>query len=425
MAQKQNILKVVVTPVFDRLQKKFNYDFKPTNIDTGFEGDPKKIFVLEGSSGSSKTTSILQNFIAYCGKNVDKHKKITCARAKYSWCQDSILKDFIDMLIGYGLYNEKDHVRTHPQSYTLYGNTIRFIGMDDPARFHGPRQDITYINEAMECDEDSYRQLEMRTNEAMILDFNPSYTVHWIFSTILANLTNKPNTHYFHSTFKDNTELPRGQRDSILSYEPTLENIKNGTASEYKWMVYGLGLRAAQKGTIFKYITWIDKFPENVNYWFSQDYGYSVDPYALVKVYIEGENLYLQKMVYEPLSTPELVSAALFAMGVKQTDLIASDSADIYNGREFNKELKQLGWNVKPVSKTKGVSYWIGQLEKYKLHIVESREFHIEAENYKWREINGIQINEPKSGFDHLWDASRYGIMMNQREKRRSRMWGS
>lgn len=407
-------LKINVTPVFTKIQSNFNFDYKKT--------DHKRIFVLEGSSGSSKTTSILQLFIAYCAMNKDKRKKITCARAKYSWCKDSILKDFIEMLISYGLYNEKDHTRTHPQSYTLYGNEISFIGLDDPARFHGPRQDITYINEAMEADEDSYRQLEMRTNEAMILDFNPSYTQHWIFNTLLMNLPSKPNTFYMHSTFRNNPYLPKGQRDTILSYEPTPENIKNGTASEYKWLVYGLGKRAAQKGTIFKYITWIDKFPENVNYWYSIDYGYTVDPFALVKIFIDGENLYLEKIIYEPIDNPESVSDALFNYGVQKHDLIASDSADRYNDKEFNKELKNLGWNIHPISKTNGVSYWIGQLSKYKIHIVNSIEFRIEAENYRWREINGIQINEPIDKFNHLWDAARYGIMVNSK-KRRKRAW--
>lgn len=401
-------LEMQVTPVFDKIQANFNFDYKKDN--------PKKIFILEGSSGSSKTTSILQIIFVYCAQNINKRKKITCARAKYSWCKDSILKDFIDMLIGYGVYNEKDHTRTHPQSYTLYGNEISFIGLDDPARFHGPRQDITYINEAMEADEDSYRQLEMRTNEVMILDFNPSYTQHWIFSTLLANLTNKPNTFYIHSTFKDNTYLPKGQRDTILSYKPTPENIKNGTASEYKWIVYGLGRRGSQEGTIFKYITWIPSFPESVNHWYAIDYGYSVDPLALVKIYIEGENLYLEKLIYEPINNPEAVSDALFNTGVKKYDLIASDSADRYNDREFNKELKGLGWNINPISKTGSVKYWIGQLSKYKIHIVESKEFRIEAENYKWREINGIQINEPVDKFNHLWDASRYGIMLKSKQ---------
>lgn len=407
-------LEMQVTPVFDKIQANFNFDYKKDN--------PKKIFILEGSSGSSKTTSILQIFFIYCAQNINKRKKITCARAKYSWCKDSILKDFIDMLIGYGVYNEKDHTRTHPQSYTLYGNEISFIGLDDPARFHGPRQDITYINEAMESDEDSYRQLEMRTNEVMILDFNPSYTQHWIFNTLLANLTNKPNTFYIHSTFKDNPYLPKGQRDTILSYKPTPENIKNGTASEYKWLVYGLGHRAAQKGTIFKYITWIPSFPENVSSWYAIDYGYSVDPLALVKIYIDEENLYLEKLIYEPIDNPDAVSDALFNAGIQKYDLIASDSADRYNDREFNKELKALGWNINPISKTNSVKYWIGQLSKYKLHIVESKEFRMEAENYKWREINGIQINEPVDKFNHLWDASRYGIMLKNKQ-RRNRAW--
>lgn len=370
---------------------------------------------------SSKTTSIIQILIQYCFINQGKRKKITAARAKYSWCKDSILKDFIDKLVEYGLYDEKCHVRTHPQSYKLYSNEISFIGLDDPQRFHGPRQDITWINEAMEADQDSYRQLEMRTNECMILDYNPSYTQHWIFDTILSNLAGKKNTFYFRSTFRDNPFLPKGQRDTILSYEPTPQNIKNGTADEYKWRVYGLGERAAQKGTIFKYVTWIDRFPENVDSWYAIDFGYTIDPTAIVRGGIDGDNLYLQKMLYEPIDNPDALAETLMNIGINKYDIIFADSADRYNDKEFIKDLRALGFNIKGISKTKGVVYWIGQLKKYKIHIVESVEFRIEQENYRWKEINGMQINQPIDKFNHLFDASRYLLMGSK--STRYRMW--
>lgn len=255
------------TRVLRYISKNFNFDYQPEQ--------PKKVFVLEGSSGSSKTTSIIQTLIIYCIKNKNKGKRIVVARAKYSWLKDAPLEDFIKMLVTLGIYKEKLHTRSHPQSYNLFGNSIDFIGLDDPQRFHGPRQDITWINEAMEADEASYNQLDMRTNEAMILDYNPSFTTHWIFDKILSNLPMKPDTFYMKSTFRDNEYLPRGQRDKILSYEPTPENIANGTADEFMWKVYGLGLRASQKGIIFKYVTWVDAFPSDLNYWYGLDLGFT------------------------------------------------------------------------------------------------------------------------------------------------------
>ena len=393
------------TRVFKNIHESFNYEYKPT--------DPQYTYVLEGSSGSSKTTSIIQLLINYCQFNNEKRKKITAARAKYSWTKDSILKDFIEKIIEYGLYREENHKRSHPQQYTLFGNVISFIGLDDPQRFHGPRQDITWINEAMEADQDSYTQLAIRTNEAMILDYNPSYTVHWIFNTILRNWKNKPEVFYWHSTFKDNQYLPRGQRDNILKLEPTPENIENGTADDYKWQVYGLGMRAVQEGLIYKHVTYIESFPDNLTYWYGMDYGFTNDPLALVKIAIDGNDMYLEKKIYEPIDNPDLVSDALVNAGVKKQDLIAADSADKFNDMAFTSDLQDLGWGIEGISKTKGIVYWIGQVKKYKLHIVEDNDFRVEQENYKWKTIGGMATNQPIDAHNHIFDAIRYGIMLN------------
>lgn len=406
------------TKVFEFIYKNFNFNYK--------REDPQKIFILEGSSGSSKTYSIIQTLILYCIQNKNRNKRIVIARAKYSWLKDAPMQDFINMLIEMKIYKEKFHTRSHPQSYKLFGNTIDFVGLDDPQRFHGPRQDITWINEAMEADKASYNQLAMRTNEAMILDYNPSYTTHWIFDDLLVELPSKPNTFYKKSTFRDNQYLPRGQREQILSYEPTPENIRKGTADEFLWRVYGLGLRASQKGIIFKYVNWISEFPSNVTYWFGIDYGFTNDPTTLVKIGIEGKDLYAQVCLYEPTDTPELLSDALYNAGVQSGDVIISDSSDRYNNRLFTEDLKSFGWNISKVTKTKGINYWIQKLKSYNLNFVDDgtvlgKSFRIEQENYRWKTINGVATNQPEDKHNHAFDALRYGIMKTK--QRRNPFW--
>lgn len=412
-------LDLKVTTVFEFLYKNFNIDYK--------QDDPQKIFILEGSSGSSKTTSIIQMLIIYCVQNKNKNKRIVISRAKYSWLKSSPMTDVINMLIQLGIYKEKCHKRSDPQSYSLFGNTIDFVGLDDPQRFHGPRQDITWINEAMEADRLSYDQLSMRTNETVILDFNPSYTTHWIFDTLLTELPLKPNTFYNKSTFRDNKFLPRGQRDKILGYEPTNENIRLGTADEFMWRVYGLGLRASQKGIIFKYVTWIDEFPDDLKYWYGLDLGFTNDPSTLVKVAIDGKDLYAKLCLYEPTDTPDLLSDAFVNAGVNQWDFIVADSSDKYNNYEYIKDLKRKGWNISPVEKTKGVKYWIDKLKEHNLHFVDnkttlSKAFRTEQENYRWKTINDMPTNQPEDKHNHAFDALRYAIM---KPKKRAVFWDS
>ena len=54
--------------------------------------------------------------------------------------------------------------------------------------------------------------------------------------------------------------------------EATIENIKNGTANEIKWRIYGLGLRASVEGAIFQIVKWIPEFPDGLTYWFGNTY---------------------------------------------------------------------------------------------------------------------------------------------------------
>lgn len=419
------------TKVLKFLTDNFNFDHKLN--------DPKRTFVLEGSSGSSKTRSIIQLLILYCQHNHNKNKKITIGRANYSTVMTLISEDFIPTLIYHKMYDERFHRRSNPQSYVLFGNTIRFVGLDDPQKLQGPRQDIVWLNEAMEADEASFLQLDMRNNEATILDFNPSFTTHWIFDTILKNLENKPFVFYNHSTFRDNPFLPAGQRDSILAmnpwhpddshlpYEqrrPHPVNIDNGTANKHKWLVYGEGRRAILEGLIFEYVHYIDEFPDDIAFWYGLDFGWTNDPTALVKFGTKGNNLYLQKIIYSPIDHPRYMAMAFEAAGVSKRSIIGADSSDKYNGFEFIKELRRLGYrNIQAISKTKGIIFWINKLKGFNIHIVgkNDMEFRSEQENYRWRLIGGRPVNEPVETHNHLWDASRYALMLM--ESRKSAFW--
>lgn len=363
----------------------------------------KQGFILEGGSRSSKTWSIIQFIIVYCQYNTGK--KITCARAKFSWVKPSILADFIEILTIYGMYDVNNHNRTD-HIYKLFGNEISFIGLDDKQKLHGRKQDIFWINEAMEADHNDFKQLNQRTGELFILDYNPSFTEHWIFNSVIT----RPDTLFFKSTQLDNPFLDDRIRKEILSYEPTKENIKNGTADDYMWKVYGLGERAAAQGIIFKYVDWIDVFPD-INYVYGLDFGFTNDPTALVKLGTKENDLYSELLLYEPLDNALAINDYLDKIGVRKSDIITADSSDKYNDEEMVKDLKNLGWNIKKVNKGKGINWRIGLLKKHKINIVHNLNAKREQENYKWKEVNGILINQPIDKFNHFWDALGYGYL--------------
>ena len=91
-------------------------------------------------------------------------------------------------LIYHKMYDERFHRRSHSLTFYLEILFVCEVSMT-LKNCKAPRQDIVWLNEAMEADEASFLQLDMRNKP---LDFNPSFTTHWIFDTILKNLENKP-----------------------------------------------------------------------------------------------------------------------------------------------------------------------------------------------------------------------------------------
>jgi len=375
-----------------------NFSFEKANI------QEKQGFCFEGGSGSSKTWDILQFLIYYCEINRDKKKDILIFRSTFADLRKTVLKDFLKILELYDLYEDDMYFRSAPVSYKLFGNTIYFTGLDSVGS-HGERHDVIYGNEAMEIDFDAFRQLNQRCNELFLLDWNPSYTEHWIFNSILT----RPDTFYCQSTQLDNPFLPKGQRDEILSYEPTAENISNGTADEYMWKVYGLGIRTAIRGLIFPNVEWVDSFPVDCKYILANDFGYTNDPNALVKIGLNSQGLWIEILCYEPIDNPFAVSEMFNNLKLPKHELIICDSSDKFDDKSFIIDLRNLGWHVKAANKSQGIKYGIGQIKKNKIHIIRNVNAKREAENYKWREINGICINEPIDKFNHMWDAVRYG----------------
>jgi phage terminase large subunit len=247
-----------------------------------------------------------------------------------------------------------------------------FRGLDDAAE--GYPSDILFCNETLENNEKTkLDSLFMRCRMFAVLDWNPKYTQHWCF-----DLEKQPNTFFTHSTYKNNKHLEQKIINKIESYNPDEpKNIKNQTADDYRWRVYGLGLRAAPEGVIFQYINYIDEFPP-VAYHYGLDFGFTVDPTSLVRYAETRTDIYLELLCYEPIETPELIDAKFTMLGIDQDDPITADSADRYNSENHGaikmvRSLKELGWSISKVSKNKSVMFWLNSMKQKRINIVKDK----------------------------------------------------
>ena len=302
------------------------------------------------------------------------------------------MRDFIDIIKAYKLYNENSHNKSNSE-YTLNKNLIEFISVDQPQKIRGRKRDLLFINEANELDFEDWQQLIFRTQEKIILDYNPSDEYHWIYDKVL----NRNDTDFYRTTYLDNPFL-----------EPTIineiERLKD--TDETYWQIYGLGEKGISKSTIFNY-TEIVQIPQDAQLIsYGADAGYTNDPSTLVSVYKQDYNIYIKEHLYRTMMT-------------------ARDLNDVYRNENIGRnpvyfdaaetrlidELRRMGWNIQPSLKGRdSINAGIDLLKRFKIHITSDSTNAIqEFRNYKWQEDkSGKLTNTPIDKNNHIIDAVRY-----------------
>jgi phage terminase large subunit len=268
---------------------------------------------------------------------------------------------------------------------------------DDAQKIRGSARDILWINEGNELFFEDYQQLAMRTRGEILIDFNPSDPIHFLY-----DLAERDDADLFISTYKDNKFLPKELVTEI-------ERIKERDP-DY-WRVYGEGQRAIfSNRQIFKnwkYIPHSD-FPEFNETALGIDFGYSNDPAVVLEIGKVGDKLYVHEWLYKKGMTNR--DLAQFLKQNKLNDKLAyCDSAE----PKSIEELKQMDCLVKPAIKGQGsINSGISLLKEFEIYISnESTNMKKEQLTYFWEELkDGTIINKPISKNDHTMDALRYCV---------------
>jgi len=242
------------------------------------EESTAKIVVQQGGTRSGKTFNILLWIIfAYCQRN--EGKIITICRKSFPALRGTVMRDFFQILKDHDIYSEDYHSKSNNE-YRLNENTIEFISLDMPQKIRGRKRDLLFANEANELTQEDWTQLLFRTNEKVILDYNPSEEFHWIYDQVLP----RADVDFFQTTYKDNPFL-----GDVIKEE--IERLKG--IDENYWRVYGLGERGQARSLVYTFSTTkeIPKEAKLVSY--GLDFGYSSDPTSLVRTYILEDNMYV------------------------------------------------------------------------------------------------------------------------------------
>jgi len=353
------------------------------------EEQGKKLVCLQGGSRSGKTMNTLIWWIQKLLK--EEKKTLSIVRKTLPSLKNSILKDLIYVLEMYEIY---DPSKWHKQDgyYELpNGSIINWFSCDEPQKLRGSKRDYLYCNEANELDLEDWRQLIMRTEGMVTLDFNPSEINSWVY-----DLEKRDDCYYFKTTWRQNPFLPQTLIDEIERLKETDENY---------YRIYSLGEKGIPTTLVFNKWFTIDKVPSDAKLLGrGMDFGFN-DATTLVEVYQRGEELYLNKLMYVRNMTMGDIIYKMGEFSIEKTDAIWCDSALPQN----IEELRRQRWNAKPVSKASILS-GIDKIKRHKVFITD-RSVNILREfgSYKWKtDKDGKLLDVPLDQDNHTIDSVRY-----------------
>jgi phage terminase large subunit len=362
----------------------------------------KKIIIEQGGARSGKTYNILLWIVTvYCNQN--SGKVITICRKTFPAIRSTVMRDFIEILRNNNIYDPENHNRSSSE-YWLYDNLVEFISLDQAQKVRGRKRDLLFINEANELSYEDWQQLIFRTTGRIIIDYNPADEYHWIYEKVIP----REDAEFHRTTFMDNPFLEQSIIDEIKRLKDLDPNY---------WRVYGLGLQGSNEDNVFSNFEMVDNIPESaklVSY--GLDFGYSIDPTAVVGVYKNEDSLYLKEIMYEKGLTNQDVAEKLKPI-IERNELIC-DSAE----PKSIEELYRMGINSKPATKGRdSIQNGIDILKRHKIYIENSSLNLIkEFKNYKWQvDKNGKKLNIPVDKFNHLIDSVRYVALIHLKQNRR------
>lgn len=389
------------------------YDMFNTKIESKYIGKGEyygfslkgddKLYKLEDGTithNSSKTYSLCQLMVVEC--LTKPNTVISIVRKTFPTLRRTVMRDFFEILNTLNIYD----VNKHNKSEFIYkfdnGSFVEFFAADDEQKLRGSKRDILWVNEANELNFEEFTQLNLRTTNKLIFDFNPSENFHWLYE-----LVSRKESILIHSTYKDNPFLSQNQVKEI-------EALINYDESYYR--IYALGEKGTGKTTIFT--SWKYYHDDPIDYnekIYGLDFGYNHST-ALVECIFTNDATYVKELLYKNNLTSSDLLKELERLNIQKNIKIVCDPAR----PEIIEDLKRRKHNTQ--NAIKNVADGIDSVKTTNLFIKkDSINLVKEISSYKWKTNGDIVLNEPVKVYDDLMDAMRYAIHYHKLTSRRGK----
>jgi phage terminase large subunit len=368
----------------------------------------KRIRIVRGGTSSSKTFSILPMLITYA---LQKPKQeISVVAETIPHLRRGALRDFLKIMDMTGLYQDAQYNKSS-LTYTFNnGSFIEFFSADNSSKLRGARRDVLFVNECNNIDFESYYQLAIRTRRFIYLDYNP-VNEFWVDTELLKD----PDAEMIVLTYKDNEAL---DASIVKEIEKARDKAATSTYWQNWWKVYGLGEIGSLQGVVFDNWQQVDVVTEGAKLVaHSMDFGFTNDPTTLIALFRQGDNIYVDELLYRTNMTNNDIGNFLKSISFGRQELIC-DSAE----PKSIEELRLQGFNVFPATKgPDSIKIGIDILKRFNLNVTKrSTNLIKELRGYTWEKDNeGKLTGKPVDIMNHCLDPMRY-VALNKLNNRPS-----
>lgn len=381
-----------------------------------------RYFILTGGRYSFKSFSV---GVAVCNWAVNSAHRILYTRYTLISAKDSIIPEIEEKidLLGYNQYlrSGTDRIMCRHNKGKIVFKGIKTSSGNQTANLKSLKNFSCWILEEAEEQEQEKEfdkiNLSIRSNDLqniIVLILNPTTKEHWVYNRffiendVVEGFNGiKGDTCYIHSSYLDMPELV--PEDIRLEFE----RMQKQNPDKYNHIVMGGWLDKAE-GLIFD--NWEEGgFDISLPYGYGLDFGYSIDPDALVRVAIDSKRkrIYLKEEMYKNgQGTNELADGLTKC---EKQEIIADcaeprliDDLSGKGGFEGN-SISPLRLNIKRSIKGQdSVKAGIKIMLNYRMIIhPDSVNLKKELKNYAW---DDKRSEKPIDKYNHLIDAARYYV---------------
>lgn len=365
--------------------------------------------IVYGGAGAGKTYSIADKFLVLSCLTHPRPTKAVMVRKTLA----SLKRTSLDVLQRRAEQFNLD-LLINKSDWTAKCNKMEFVfcGMNNREDYQKVKSltdvDYIWINELSELRESDYAELLLRLRgqpahgkydfRQIVSDFNPIGKTSWVFSRFFErDIGNVKKLRY---TVADNPWVEP-------EYIAQLKASKDWDENYYR--IYFEGEWGELEGLIFNWD--IVPLPDIAfdEVFYGGDFGYSVDPAALVRIYRKANEFWVEEVIYATGLTNIELGNEMQRRGITRNEQTFWDSAE----PKSIQELCDVGLTAIPAIKgPDSVRAGIDFLKQHKIHIVDGSEHIIrEAKSYVWKkDKDGNSLNEPKGFDDHAMSAIRYAI---------------